>query len=230
MRRSRIKGKERRRGGFSLLEVLIVAAILGFLARALVETANSMSRLTSSGNAQVSLQEQGQKAMTAIIDDLRRSGFTVLAGKSYPYVFDDGNPDGAYGDHEHDVPDHGDAGGGDDLVREVIFVQPADEDGDGRPDVDMDLGEVVWSTDEISFRVFRRGGVNQLERSVNAGDNRVVARQVDRVVFDTPASSNWEIPLGSVRVRLFLSRNDSTGTEYDHQTEVVVKLRNGADV
>ncbi len=126
--------------GVSLVEVTLVAAVLMILARMLVETSTSMSQLTTSGNVQAILQQQGEKALTAIVADFRRSGELTVDGKDYPYVFDDGDAEGDFEDHDHPVCDQsaepGDADFG--VMREIIVVLPADLDDNKIPDLDMD--------------------------------------------------------------------------------------------
>lgn len=130
------------RAGVSLIEVVLAASILTLLARALVESATSMSRVTSSGNTQTVLQEQGEKALRAIIADLSRSGYTTVDGKLFPYVFTDGVADEpGFEQHGHPLPEQEAEEGDPDfgVLREIVLVQPADVDRDGRPDMDGDL-------------------------------------------------------------------------------------------
>jgi hypothetical protein len=54
-----------------------------------------------------------------------------------------------------------------------------------------------------------------------------IARYVERIVFDTPESSGWQIPLGSVRVQVFLRMRDPAGALYRNSSSVVLSLRNG---
>lgn len=129
------------RRGLSLVEVALVASILMFLARALVETSTSMSRVTSSGSTQALLQEQGERALEAILADLRRSATVTLDGASYPYVFEDGEAEPPFDAHDHVVSDQeADANESDyGVMRELVLVKPADLDGNGIPDLDMDV-------------------------------------------------------------------------------------------
>lgn len=259
MRRRVVKGRQ----GLSLVEILLVASILGLLARALVESTGSLSRVTSTGSVQALLQEQGEKALRSIIDDLRMSGFVTLGNfRSYPLTFDDG--DAPWDEHDH-VPATQTAEAGDPDFgpsREIVFVQPSDIDGDGRPDVDIDGngtpeldadhdgsrsdGEaaaagwdpsantvmletgLVWSHQELSYvLVTLPDGRNWLERRVDAGAGRTrrVARDVERVQFDT-RFTDPTLGVGAVRVRVFLRVRDSGGLVYRAQNEATVILRN----
>lgn len=73
----------------------------------------------------------------------------------------------------------------------------------------------------------RPDGFNYLEQRTNGGAPRTLARHVERVVFDDAASSGFQIPLGSVRVRLFFRRTDGRGNLIRYRNEAVVNLRNG---
>lgn len=231
----RLRSQVTTRSGFSLIEVVLVGSILAILARALVATSASMGRVTSTGNVLSLLQQEGARAMRSIVTDLKRSGYVTLDEdtvdeREYPYVFTGGVADAPYDANSH-APADQEAGPNDPdfgPIREIVFVQPADVDGDERPDYDPATG-LDWSADEVSYVLMTRAdGVNYLERRVNAGNARRVARDVERVVFDTPESSGWspDVPLGSVRVRLFLRTRDSQGMLYRDSREVVVKLRN----
>jgi hypothetical protein len=225
--RQRIRG--RRAAGYTLLEVVIASLILAFLAHTLVESSNFMSRMTSTGNVQTVMQIEGEKALAKIVADLRRTGYLDnIGGKNFPYVFTNGVAEAPFENHSHPPADS--EADRDDLDfgpnREVVIVAPADADGNGRPDLDAD-GALVWSPDEISYTVVTRSGTNYLERAVNGADSRPVCRFVERLVFDTDESSGFQIPFGSMRVRLFLRARDSMGALYRQSSEVVVKLRNG---
>ena len=123
-----------------MIEVVLVASILTLLARTLVETTASMSRVTSSGNALALLQEQGESALDAIIQDLRRSGTVRVNERDFPYVFDDGMADAPFDAHDHEVSyqeaEEGDSDYG--VMRELVLVLPSDLDGNDIPDLDMD--------------------------------------------------------------------------------------------
>lgn len=132
------------RAGVSLIEVVLAASLLTLLARALVESANSMSLVTSRGSIRALLQVEGQKAVRALIDDLGSSSIRVVNGKSFPYTFDDAEAAFPFAAHTHSPPSMeavtGDADFG--ILREIVFVRPADLDADGRPDMDTDLNGV----------------------------------------------------------------------------------------
>lgn len=130
----------RARQGFTLIEVVLVSTILLVLARTLVETSSSMSKVTSTGSVQALLQEQGERALDSILKDLRRSGAVLIDGRHLPYVFDDGVAEMPFEDHLHQVCDQEASEGDSDhgVMREVVIVLPSDLDGNKIPDLDMD--------------------------------------------------------------------------------------------
>jgi len=215
----------RARAGFTLLEVVISAAILFLLAGTLVGALESMRGLTAASEVRSGLQDAGERALARIVADMRRSGFTP----NYPYLFDDGNAVGAFAAHAHapaakhakpGQPDFGPS-------REIVFLQPADGDGDGIPDIDP-TGNLVWDAQEFSY-VLTTGadGINRLERRIDAANPRNVASHVERILFEDSASTGFAIPLEALRVTIFLRQRDEKGTVQRHQAEAVVRLRNG---
>lgn len=131
-----------------------------------------------------------------------------------------------------------------------------DADGDGVPELDGDRDgtptddpadvaglwdpmentihadtRVVWSHQDVGYVVTATGpgGENELVRLVDggAGGRKVLARHVERVQFDTPASAGFTIPGGTVRVRIFFRVPDSQGRVFRSRTEATVRLRNG---
>lgn len=218
----------RRSRGYTLVEIVLATAILAVLARVLVEAASLMSRLTASGNVETVLQLESEKALEAIMADLRRSGFTTVNEKDFPYVFDDGEAVAPFDAHSHPPAVQEAVEGDPDFgpIREIVFVLPADDDADGRPDTGED-GQLVWSAEEVSYTLATYESGNHLERKVDVGEPEQVARYIERIVFDTPASAGWTIPLGSVRVQVFLRMRDPNGALYRYSNSVVLSMRNG---
>ncbi|MEE2941191.1 MAG: hypothetical protein VX460_12445 [Planctomycetota bacterium] len=92
---------------------------------------------------------------------------------------------------------------------------------------------LVWSHADVSYQVTATGpgGENELVRMVSsvAGrprERQVLARGVERIQFDTSASSGFTIPGGTVRVRLFFRVRGSDGKVYRSRIESTVRLRN----
>jgi hypothetical protein len=70
-------------------------------------------------------------------------------------------------------------------------------------------------------------GVNELQRRVNGASPTVLARGVERILFDTSAIDPVGVPVRAVRVRLWLRLPDVEGTVHRHFAEAVVRLQNG---
>ncbi len=217
------------RRGFSMLEVMLSTSILVIVLGSLAVSVGSMQDLAATARQRGELQITGQRAVLAILGDLRRSGTVVVGGFGYPLVFDGGDPGAGHPQHAHIPASKSGAPGDEDAGpdRSILFVLPLDEDGDRRPDVDVN-GELLWD-DAVHGYVLVTGadGVNRLERWVEGLPPRSVARYVERMVFDDAASSGWEIPLDSIRVRLYLRKIDASGQVQRFFIEAVVALRNG---
>jgi hypothetical protein len=110
--------------------------------------------------------------------------------------------------------------------REIVFLQPADADGNAVPDVGAD-GNLVWSPNEISYVVVTGAdGVNYLQRRVNAGQPLRIASHVERVVFDDQITSGFAIPPRSIRVQIFFREPDEEGSLIRYSTQALTRMRN----
>jgi hypothetical protein len=169
-------------------------------------------------------QQLGATTLSSILADLRVSGLAA----PYPYLFEDGDADAPFDDHDHAPAQELAAAGDDDFGpnREIVFLRPADDDSDGVPDFEPD-GALAWGADEISY-VLTTGadGINVLERRINGQPGRVVARFVERVTFDDINTSGFEVPLGAVRVRIWFRLPDGKGGTFRYSVEATVRLRN----
>lgn len=217
------------RNGFSLFEMIISVSLMAMLSGMLIESLANLRSSTIFSENKSSLQVMADKALVEMITELRRSGERSNVGKDYPYVFEGGAPAPAFVLHAH-APAGGTSEAGDNdfgLDNEVVFLMPADANADGRPDIDGN-GDLDWSADEISYTVVTRAdGINYLERRENALNPTIVGHHVERMVIDTSESSGFEIPLESIRIRLFFRRTDSNGYLVRYSNEAVVALRNG---
>ena len=94
--------------------------------------------------------------------------------------------------------------------------------------VDPETG-LVWDHSDVTYKVLiGPTGENELVRLVSNGleGREVLARGVDRIQFDTPASAGFTIPTGSVRVRIYFRVKDEEGHVYRSQREAIVRPRN----
>jgi len=217
------------RRGFTLTEIAVVAAIFVLLAGVVTKALASVRSLTRTGSEIADLEDSGERAVRAIVEDLKRSGFVMLAGASYPYLFDDGNAVDPFAIHAHPPAVKQAVAGDPDFGpnREIVFVLPADADEDGVPDIDGQ-GDLLWEPTEYSYVVLTGpDGVNVLERREDGASPRVIARNVERIVFDDPASSGFLLPIGTVRVRIDFRAADAERRRFRHSREVLIRLRNG---
>ena len=230
------------RAGFTLIEVVIAATILILMVGSLVAALDGLRGVTVSSNTEVKLQEAGERALKSIITDIKRSGAGPMGAKTYPFLFDNGDASQSWNGvaglgfdaHTH-VPatklaQAGDPDFGPD--REMVFLQPADVDGDGRPDIDAN-GALVWDVNEFSY-VLVTGAVdgrNYLQRRTNGAAPRTVATGLERIVFDNVDTTGVVgagpiLPLEAIRVQIFLREVDDAGHVHRYQAQAVVGMRN----
>ena len=95
------------------------------------------------------------------------------------------------------------------------------------PYIDPGSGTVRWSTTDAGFvLVTEASGRNALELRVAGVRERTLARDVERVVFDTSTTDPVGVPVGAVRVRLWLQATDDAGALHRWQGESVIEPRN----
>ncbi len=141
--------------------------------------------------------------------------------------------------------------------REIVFVRPAfvemaqGADGTNHPLFDDDGtplavpggvvvtkryqfpaigadGAAVWDPAEISYvLVTGADGVNELQRRIDGVRSSVVARGVERVTFDTRVTDPVNVPVGAVRIRVWLRLLDEEGVLHRRFVESLVRLQNG---
>jgi len=246
--------------GIGLVEIVISATILLLLAASMVEAVSRVGALGNSGNTDGKISLGIEDALRSITADLRASGFVAVGLKSYPHLFENGeptNPDFALHAHEPAVEnaeaDEADFG----TNREIVFVRPAfeevaqDADGVNWDLVDDDGNDIGLPADltivkrydfpvldangvagfrpeEISYvLVTGADGQNELQRRVDGGSPQIVARGVERLVFDTSITDPVGVPIGAVRARLWLRLRDGEGMVHRQFAETVVRLQNG---
>jgi len=188
-----------RRSGVTLIEIMLVMSILVILTRSLLESSASMGQMTESTNTQALLAEQAQEATSAIVADLRTTGIRTMNGAQYPYIYTDGDAaDGIYPGHDHAPAVQTAAAGDDDFgaSQSMIFVMPADLDGDNRPDLDGDLDgspELDGNGDGVLTDNFDDLAAWNAANNTIDGDNGLVwsHTELSYVVVTTADGVNW---------------------------------------
>jgi hypothetical protein len=223
-----------------MLEMLIAVTILLILAGSLTASLGSMRGVTTAGDVESRLQESGERILNAIVTDMRRSGFVQVGANAYPFLFNEGNadenwqavPTGGFAVHNHPAPAHAAVVGDPDfgVTREIVFVLPQDADADGVPDLDA-AGDLAWAAQELSYvLVTRADGINYVERRRNGANAQVMGMFVERMAFDDNASTLLTpnpVPLGAIRVQVFLRQVDQEGLVRRHVSSATVRMRNG---
>ena len=93
----------------------------------------------------------------------------------------------------------------------------------------VDETRLCWDHSDISYKVVvGPTGENELVRLVANGTEgeEVLARGVERIQFDTPASAGFTIPTGSVRVRIYFRVTDEEGHVFRSRRQALVRPRN----
>lgn len=248
-----LRSNRRARSGFTLLELSVSAAVLIVLAIGVTESVRSLSRLASSGGVDGRLQDSAQRALATILVDLRRAGFATIDGRAYPHLFVDGNAASDFDAHDHAPADEhaedGEPGFGPnrEIVLRLPLLRKVNQDADGVnwdlddpaapavgivktydvPELDAN-GALQWDAADVAFvLVTGVDGVNVLERRESGGRTSVVARGVERVTFESAVEAPAEVPLGAVRVRLWMRDVDERAGVHRYFVEAVADLRNG---
>lgn len=246
------------RGGFTLLELVYSTTILTILMISLAICLTQIQQITATGQARQALQHQAHSVLERIATDLAASGSVEIDGLDYPLVYevaamvegvdkptakelgyekaedvpDSGSVDEEYGLEMQDAPwksaHDGEADFGWD--QGIVIACPNDVDRDGVPDLDED-GEIDWDDGAIVYRLVPLAdGTNDLVRTDPEGVDDVLAHGVERVVFDDSTSSNFDIPLDAVRVRIFFRETDEAGLVQRYRVSRVVRLKNTPEV
>jgi hypothetical protein len=119
----------------------------------------------------------------------------------------------------------------DELDGEMYF-DPDDSDGEHvrtyhAPYIDPADGQVRWSDELASLALVADArGRNALELRVAGLRAKTLARDVERIVCDTSQTDPVGVPVGAVRVRLWLRAKDETGAIQRWRGESIVHLRN----
>ena len=230
-----MRQRQTRRRGFQMVDLAISLTIFFVVVGSFTRAISSVQSEVSSSSARTSLARAGNRALRAIVDDIRYSGFATVAGNDFPHVFTNGDAAAPFDAHDHAVPvvvpdSPSDAivaaGPGAIVSREAIFLLPSDANGAGPPDLDAN-GQARWGNAEVSYVLVPDGTSNRIERRVDGVQDETIARNVSALFIDTPASSGFVVPLGCMRVRITLTSFNDDGQRLDHAVESVVRLRNG---
>lgn len=222
MKHTRITSRPRR-AGFTMTEMAVSAVVLLILGAGIAQSSGALRNAMTGTQSGDVLMTDAIAALDAIRDDLKSSGFVA----AYPHMFTNGDAGLGFEIHDHEpATKHAkgkDPAAGDD--REVIFVRPADADGNGVPDVNG-VGGLVWDAVEYSYvRVDDAKGTPVLERRVDGVTDRVVARNVERVQFEAPGPGST-VPPQTVRVTFHMRRTAPGGAVQKYFAQTMVKLRN----
>jgi hypothetical protein len=180
-----------------------------------------MTRASDATEVQYALAVDGLDAVRSICTEVGRSGYLDFGGTAMPVFFEDGEPGEDFPAFAHPAPSSGEA------IRDLAYRLPQDGDGDGWPDLDGN-GDAVWDpTDYGLLCLPLDDGADGLVRRTDDGTTTVLARDVARVVFESPAQTGFAIPLDSLRFTLTMRRTGSDGRSYEYEAQRVVRLRNG---
>lgn len=211
------------RAGFTITEMAVSAVVLLLLGAGIAQSSGALRQAMGGGQTRDVQLTEAISALEAIRVDLKRSGFV----DDYPHTFAKGVAGAGFEIHNHEpATKHAkgnDPAAGDD--REVIYALPADADGNGVPDVNG-VGGLVWDAAEYSIvRVDDATGTPVLERRINGVTDRVLARNVERIQFETQAD-DAAVPAQTVRVTLHMRQTSPGGTVQKYSAQSMVKLRN----
>ncbi|TAJ17988.1 MAG: type II secretion system protein [Planctomycetota bacterium] len=212
-----------RRAGFTITEMAISAVVLLILGAGIAQSSGALRQAMTGGQAADVQMTDAISALDAIRADLMSSGFV----DEFPHTFAKGVAGAGFEIHNHQpAAKHAkgnDPAAGDD--REIVFARPADADGDGVPDIDG-VGNLVWDGAQYSFvRVDDATGTPVLERRIDGVTDRVLARNVERVQFETQ-TDDASVPAQTVRVTLHMRRTTPGGGVQKYFAQSMVKLRN----
>jgi hypothetical protein len=222
------------RAGMTALEMSIALGMLMLVASTVTQSMATMQRIQRASDAASDAQAHAAKAMQRLITDLKASGFAVVGGLAYPHLFEGGSVGGGYPDEHDHEPAQKTAAAGEDAAgpdREILFLRWRDQNQDGVPDVDMASSTLLWDTGgPVSYTlVTLPNGENVLQRRVTGEPPHVVARHVERFACQVPGDPGVELPVNSVRVRLWLRVPIGDGDFVEENTQATIRLRNGAN-
>jgi hypothetical protein len=246
VRPNALTAPSRGRRGHSLVEVVIVLSTMTIVLGGVFELVRSVRGSWRLESAKSRLQESGRNMLERVLDDLRRSGLTTVAGATYPAVWEhaagpEATPRGSLvatmGYADAGLVDEVFArnGNGNRITRnenrvsdEIVFQQPKDVDGNGTP-LDAN-GDLEWGPEFFSYRVVTDvEGRPWLQRYTQLNgavtDTRIVGPSVSSITFDV-VFNDRSLRFGVVDVVLYLQELDANGQTVTTAIEGAVELRN----
>lgn len=204
------------RSGFTVLEALISSTLFVVIMGGFALSLLASQRARKSVETSAMLNQGALEVVEIVRRELSRSGYE----NGFPLTYDGAEVASDYPLFEHAAP-HGA------LARcDVVYRLPADEDGDGWPDVDVN-GNVAWEEDPRAFvLVPNEQGSNDFVRVAADGTTATVARNVESVTYSNPSETQFAIPLDCTRVEVVM-RATSDGVPERLSLSAVVKLGNG---
>jgi hypothetical protein len=216
----------------TVIELAISTFLLIMLSGSLTAALINVRGVFDQGSIQSKQQDAGERLLSMVGNELRRSGFVTVGPDTYPHMFDEGNALFNFANHWHPAPTHLAVAGDPDfgVTREIVFVQPqmaTNGAGDEVPTLDAQ-GIVQWNATEISYVLITGAdGVNYVERRVNGANPRRIASHVERLAFDDINTTAGGLLADTVRIQVFFREVDEKGVVHRHQAETTVALRNG---
>ena len=214
------------RAGMTLVEMMLGMSLITFLMWGFFTLVEGSVKETGAISAEQAVYQANQVALEKVRKELRISGFATVDGVAYPELFQGNDVGLTYGVFDHD--EAVDLGADDPQAVEIVYRIPADDDGDGWPD--LDGADVAWSTEIRCLAMVPSGDgeTNEVVRLSNEGPTLTLARNVRRFVVEDPEDTGWRIPLSAVRTTLEFEAFDDRSANTVVGTEVIV-LKNGGN-
>jgi len=219
------------RGGFTLIEVIISAAVFSILFLAAYGSLTVAVETQTAGTRRVDLQSYGIRALRDIVGELKQTGRVDLSPPSdriYPYFFTNGAATGYFASYTHAVPTNfatpGTMATG--ASSEIIYLLPRDLDGDGTR-VNAVTGVIEWGPENWSIvLVPQSNGPNALEIRKNGVTERVLARHVNRILLEDYRTDS-SLGISQVRIRIWMVyKGDKVAKYVETMVGTIINMRN----